>query len=117
MRKKDVVTPGLGSTRRAQTIEKQLPRMRKKNGDVHDYTNCFILGSVAEVERLWSIAKYVLTVNRRLMTPQLFEALVVLKVNERYWDAQLVSKATYSARRDRAEASLCGHDEHMAQNI
>ncbi len=49
--------------------------------------------------------------------PQLFEALVFLKVNERYWDAQLVSKAIYAARGDRAEARLRGNEEHMAQNV
>ncbi len=32
----------------------------------------FILGSVAEVERVFSFAKYVLSDNRRCMTPQLF---------------------------------------------
>ncbi len=37
------------------------------------------LGSVAEVERVFSFAKYVLCDNRRCMTPQLFEALMFLK--------------------------------------
>ncbi len=53
LRKKAVVTPGLGSTRRARTMEEKLAKRRKKNGDVQDYIDCsFILGSVAEVERL-----------------------------------------------------------------
>ncbi len=77
----------------------------------------FILWPVAEVKRLRSIAKYVVIVNRRLMTPQLFDILVFLKVNERYWDAQLVSKAIYGAREHRAEARLGGHEEQMVQNI
>lgn len=46
------------------------------------------------------------------MTPQLFEALVFLKVNERFWDAQLVSEAIYGARGDRADARLHAHEAH-----
>ncbi len=45
----------------------------------------FILGSAAEVERLWSVAKNVLKDNRKSMTPLLFEALLFLKVNNSYW--------------------------------
>ncbi len=72
---------------------------------------------MAEVERLWSVTKYVPTVNRCLMTPQLFRALVFLKVHELYWDAQLVSKAIYRAHEDRQEARLRSHEENMAQII
>ncbi len=87
-------------------MEETPGKKRKKNGDVDDYIDCsVILRSLPEVERLWCIAKYVLTVNRRLMIPHIFDALVFLKVSERYWDAQLVSKAIYAARGDRAEAA------------
>ena len=51
----------------------------------------FLLGSVAEVERLWSIAKYVLTQKRRGMSPQVFEALMILKMNEPFWDSALAT--------------------------
>ncbi len=62
---------------------------RNKNGDVYDYMDsAIIIVSVAEVERLWRIDKYVATVNRWLATPMIFEALVFLKVNERYYDTQ-----------------------------
>ncbi len=37
------------------------------------------------MERLWSVDKYVLTEQFRGMTPQLFEVLLFLKLNERSW--------------------------------
>jgi len=78
-----------------------------------EYINCdFILGSAAEVERLWSTCKYILCENRMRLSPQLFEALVFLKVNSRLWDAQMVSEATYSARINRASARLSEHEAH-----
>ncbi len=69
----------------------------------------FILGSVAEVERLWSLAKYVLTDHRRQMTPQLSEALVFLKMNHRFWDARLFIEAIGGARSERAKARMDVH--------
>ena len=53
----------------------------------------FICGCAAEVERLWSICKYILTNVRSRLTPNLFEALVFLKVNHEYWDARSVQVA------------------------
>jgi hypothetical protein len=50
------------------------------------YVNCdFIYGSSAEVERLWSVAKYILTDQRKRLTPQMFEALLFLKQNKEFW--------------------------------
>ena len=53
----------------------------------------FICGSAAEVERLWSVAKYILTDNRAKLTPAMFEALLFLKTNEEYWDMTMVMEA------------------------
>ena len=53
----------------------------------------FICGSAAEVERLWSIAKYILTDNRARLTPAMFEALLFLKTNDEYWDMAMVMEA------------------------
>lgn len=75
-------------------MEEQLSKKRKRNRSVSKYINCsFIPGSVAEVERLWSTAKYILSENRQSMTPELFEALLFLKLNSRFWDVSLVSDA------------------------
>ena len=58
------------------------------------YHNCdFILGSVAEVERLWSLCKYVFTEIRQALTPETFEAIIFLKVNREYWNQNVVTRA------------------------
>ena len=58
------------------------------------YVDCdFILGSVAEVERLWSLVSYILPDHRKSMQPIHVEALVFLTVNESYWDKALVLEA------------------------
>ena len=54
----------------------------------------FILGSAAEVERLWSLAKHILEDDRRgMMSEDMFEALLFLKVNRRFWNEQNVAEA------------------------
>ena len=58
----------------------------------------FVLGSAAEVERLWSMAKYVLVQQRRSMAPKMFECLMFLKFNRRFWDEALVIQAFRNAR-------------------
>ena len=51
------------------------------------YGNCdFTYGSFVEVERLWSIAKHILTdVRKGMMDPIMFEATLFLKLNRRLW--------------------------------
>lgn len=53
----------------------------------------FILGSAAEVERVWSPAKYVLSNERRKLKPHMFEEILFLKFNERFCGPQLVAQA------------------------
>ncbi len=78
----------------------------------HLRTESDLLRSVAEVQRVFSIAKYVFPVNRRSMSPQLFEVLVFFKLDERFWDANLVSKAISCTRSERTKAWMRGHDVH-----
>ena len=74
-------------------------RKRKHDGcDEYSYMNSdFILGSVAEIEWLWSICKFILSDTRSRLEPQIFEALVYLKVNRHLWDIHLVEDA-YNTR-------------------
>ena len=72
-------------------------RIRKRKAGVMEadhtspYKNVdFICGSAAEVERLWSIAKYILTDNRARLPPAMFETLLFLKTNDEYWDMAMV---------------------------
>ena len=53
----------------------------------------YIGGSAAEVERLWSEAKFVLTAHRAKISPIVFEALIFLKFNQQYWDIFTVKRA------------------------
>lgn len=51
---------------------RELENEERKNDDV--YGNCdFLVGSIPEVESLWSIAKLILAAHHRSNTPQLFE--------------------------------------------
>jgi hypothetical protein len=69
-----------------------------------EYMNAdFILCSSAEVERLFSIGKYMLTDSRKNMAPIVFESLMYLRVNRRFWDQNLVIKAMAMAKVARAE--------------
>ena len=61
---------------------------------VGTYISCgFILGPAVEVGRLWRLCKYVFTDIRQAPTPQLFEAIIFLKVNIDYWDQNIVTKS------------------------
>ena len=64
----------------------------------------FLLGSVAEVERVSSIMKYYLHGDiRNCLTPLLLEAFMFLRFNDRFWDAERVARAIVYARTERAK--------------
>jgi hypothetical protein len=74
----------------AAQLKRQRTDNQRRNVDQNrgDYINCDnIFGSSAEVERLWSVASYILTTQRQSMTPQLFEAIIFLKTNHEFWDS------------------------------
>jgi hypothetical protein len=52
-----------------------------------------IPGTSVNCERLFSAAKFILSDTRKRTSPKLFEALLLLKVNKKYWNALSVSKA------------------------
>ena len=60
----------------------------------------FICGSAAEVERLWSIAKYILTDTRSRLTSAMFKTILFLKTNEDYWDMAMVMEAYTRVRNE-----------------
>ena len=79
-----------------ETLLKRRKTEKKQSGE---YVNAsFIVGTVVAVEQLWSVAKYVLSEHRRRMSPQMFEAILFLKSNDRLWDAKLVSDAVHAIR-------------------
>ena len=80
--------------------------------EMSPYVNCdFICGSAAEVERLWSTARYILTSQRRSMSPLVFETLLFLKTNQRFWDhddiiLEAIGKAKFEARSAKIQERL-----------
>ena len=65
----DVTVPAEESSS-TMSMAERLSKRRKKETDTNKYMDCsFILGSVAEVERAWSVAKYVLPDHRLSMAP------------------------------------------------
>ena len=52
-----------------------------------------VLGSAAEVERVRSWARYILTSQRASVVPVLFEAIMFLKFNRDIWDEKIVQIA------------------------
>ncbi len=64
-------------------VERIALRKRRRLDESRKYVNCdFILGSAAEVKRLWSVAKNILKDNRKSMTQLLLEAITVFEGQE-----------------------------------
>ncbi len=81
------------------SMSERLAKRRRILRAERTYMNCdFVLGSTAHVERLFSVAKYVLPENRRRISPELFETIVFLKENADLWDATLFVRALQNGR-------------------
>jgi hypothetical protein len=85
---------------------KRKQREETAGGEDQYHNSDFILGSAAEVERLWSHAGLVLTKSRRSMTPMLLEAILFLKCNRRFWDQNLVAEAFAMQRTARSQRRI-----------
>ena len=75
----------------------------------------YIGGSAAEVEQLWSEAKFVVTAHRYKMSPIFFEDIMFLKFNQQYWDIFKLQRA-YStvikeSKSERLSKKIELHDE------
>jgi hypothetical protein len=68
------------------------------------YYNCnFILGSAAEVERLWSESQWLLDRHRSNLDPKLFEAILLLRKNRDLWIPMDVAYAFDAQQRESGE--------------
>ena len=82
-------------------------KRRKLSDEMNKYIDArFICGSVAKVERLWSLAKHILQDHRKSMSPTLVEALLFLKVNWEYWDLSVVCDAINNSPTKRVSDSV-----------
>lgn len=74
-------------------ISKKRKRRRLSDEEVK-YIDCtFCVATSNTVERLFSACKHVLTDQRKHRSPIMFEALMFLKVNRKYWDVIMVATA------------------------
>ena len=66
---------------------------------IYNYGCCdFVLGSTAEIERLWSIVLMHLHGSRNRTTPLMMEAMVFLRVNREFLGNMDIFEAYHSAR-------------------
>ena len=81
----------------------------------------FLFAPNAQVEQMWSQAKYILSQQRSRMSPRLFETILYLKINDRFWDNNTVQEAISMAaaqdasdrRRKREPEELEQEDLHL----
>jgi hypothetical protein len=88
-----------------QTVE-IITRVHPKGGHNVSYRFDHVIGSAAVVERLWSVARYILTTNRSSLSPVLFEALLFLRSNRTLWDVRTVQRALLAVREDQKSDRL-----------
>jgi len=92
----------------ADRLKNPEPRGEKRTAeqlhgqDNHDGDNCLdnVIGSAAEVERLWSEARYIMTSSRSRMAPIFFEAILFLCYNHYLWDEKTVQEALLTVKGD-----------------
>lgn len=77
----------------------------------------FILGSVAIVKRLWSKANISIRNHRKSASPLLIEAILFLKINQKYWDLSDVCKSMARNRSDRVKQRMTEEQQMEDLNI
>ena len=78
----------------ASKVMRCLKRQKMENETCDKYINLDVLpGTSVNCERLFSLAKHILTDTRKKTAPKLFEALLFLKVNRALWDVHDVGVA------------------------
>lgn len=79
----------------AQKVELRMKRRKSCNDDIATkYINLDVIcGTSVECERLFSVAKNILTDTRKSTSPAVFEAILLLKMNRNEWDVYTVGKA------------------------
>jgi hypothetical protein len=86
-------------------IKKMMDHMPERKSDYDPALQHCVLGSAAEVERVWSMAGHVLTEHRASLSPLVFELIMYLKYNSRLWGLAEVVKANKN-RKDLTQAGV-----------
>lgn len=90
-KKKDDITPRKGTL---QSENNSSASDNVNTDSIFDH----VIGSAAEVERLWSIARYILTDQRSKLAPILLEAILFLRFHRNLWDELTVMEARDAVR-------------------
>jgi len=76
-----------------ERIRQQKKKLKVSNENRSIYVDCrFLTPTTVVVERLFSSSARVLTANRCLMHPNVFDAIMCLRFNRAWWDQQTVSE-------------------------
>ena len=59
------------------------------------------------------MCKYILVQQRKNMSPRMFECLIFLKVNRRFWDSRMVARAYNLAKLEKRNARV----EKLAKDV
>jgi BED zinc finger len=104
-----------GNGNYAKSLERRLKRQKTNNDGTDNYINFDVLpGTSVNCERLFSLAKHILSDTRKKTSPRLFEALLFLKVNRKLWDVYDVGIAmgrSSAAAASRGDHSLGDSDD------
>lgn len=101
------VIPDNGTSDEDDIIKEIVSEKEKHTCQDGKYMNAkFIIGSVAIVERLWSVLRKMLPEHRKRSPQMLVEALLFLKVNSKYWSLDLVCQAMRKVKSDKIQAKL-----------
>ena len=79
----------------ADLIQKRIKWRKHVVRSINENYICLdlLLGTSVSCERLFSIAKHILTCVRKSTSPAVFEAILFLKMNRHYWNEVVVGKA------------------------
>jgi len=74
---------------------------KRKAEEPETYIDCdFILATAVDVERLWSLAKNLLTDKRRKMTTVMIQVILFLKENRNLWNDSMVYQSIYNCQQN-----------------
>lgn len=112
------VLPASGRPALAVAERIAVGRKRKCSAFGPNYINAgFVLGSIAQVERFWSLCKYVLRPGHDALSPIMSETILYLKINSSYWSPATVSETIALRRSRRVEAEGLEDDDHFAAEV
>ena len=73
---------------------------KRKAEEPETYIDCDFILATADVERLWSLAKNLLTDKRRRMTTVMIHVILFLKENRNLWNDNMVYQSIYNCHRN-----------------